>query len=300
MQITGKLWGVLLPFPTPFDEREEVNTLALRSNITRWNDTGVSGYVALGSTGERVHLDERERASVIEAARASTPERMAFIVGVGEQSTRGTIKEANRAAELGADALLVITPGYYRAASSVDSLFKHFSMVADAAAVPIILYSIPQNTGIAIAPGLAARLSAHENIIGIKDSSGDLLNLSEILRLVSEERDDFAIMTGHGGALYPSLAAGARGGILAAACAVPDLCVAVFDAVAQGDHVRALALQKRLSPIARAVTTQYGIGGLKTALDLRGYRGGTVRAPLELPNEAARRKIAELLEASSQ
>lgn len=291
-----KLRGVFLPFPTPFDKEDEVDAAALRANIARWNETGVAGYVALGSTGERAHLDEGERAALIEAARESVPERLAFIVGVGEQSTRATIAEARRTAGLGADALLVITPHFYRGAMTEEALFKHFAAVADAATAPVILYSIPQNTGLSIAPELVARLAAHENIHGIKDSSGDLLNLTEILRLAGG-REDFAVTVGHAGALYAALAAGAHGGILAAGCAVPELCVAIYKAVAAGEHHRALASQKLLAPVARALTTRYGIGGLKAALELRGYRGGPVRAPLAAPDEEARREIARLLDA---
>lgn len=297
--LSRKLRGILLPFPTPFGEGGEVDARAVAANIARWNETGVSGYVALGSTGERAHLDERERASVIEAARSSVPDRMAFVVGAGEQSTRATVAEARRVAAMGADALLVITPHFYRAAMTADALFRHFSEVADASPVPVVLYSIPQNAGgVAVAPELAARLAAHENVAGIKDSSGDLLNLSETLRLVGE-RDDFAVTVGHAGVLYAALAAGARGAILAAGCAAPELCVAVHEAVNNGDHARALALQKLLAPLARAVTTRHGIGGLKAALDLRpGLSGGPVRAPLQAPDEDARREIADLLEAA--
>jgi 4-hydroxy-2-oxoglutarate aldolase len=296
--LAAKLRGILVPFPTPFDVSDEVDLVAIKSNIVRWNKTGVNGYVALGSTGERVHLDERERISVIETARACVPEHLVFLVGIGEQSTRGTIADARRAAELGADGLLVITPGFYRSAASGEALFRHFSSVADASPVPIVLYSIPQNTGVAIAPELAARLAEHKNVVGIKDSSGDLLNLAEILRLVGVPRDDFAVMGGHGGSLYASVAAGASGGILAAGSAVPELCVEIFHALTAGDHARALTLQKALSPFARAVTALYGIGGLKVALDLRGYRGGSVRAPLEAPSENARREIEKLSRAA--
>lgn len=291
-----RLRGILLPFPTPFGEDGEVDARAVAANIGHWAGTGVGGFVALGSTGERAHLDERERAVVIESARAAVPEGMAFVVGAGEQSTRATVAEARRVAALGADALLVITPHFYRASMTADVLFRHFSEVADASPVPVVLYSIPQNAGgVAVAPDSAARLAEHENVAGIKDSSGDMLNLSETLRLAGG-REDFSVMTGHAGLLYAALAAGARGGILAAACAAPELCVAIHDAVAGGDHARALALQKLLAPLARAVTTGHGIGGLKAALDLRpGLSGGPVRAPLRPPGAEALREIADLM-----
>ena len=294
-----RLRGILLPFPTPFGADGEVDARAVGSNIVRWNETGVSGYVALGSTGERVHLDERERAKVVEAARSAAPEDKALVVGVGDQSTRGTVRETRRAADAGADAVLVLTPHFYRGALTQHALADHFSAVADASPVPVILYNIPQNTGVALAPELVASLSRHGNILGVKDSSGDMVNLAETLCLVGERREGFVVMTGHAGVLYPSLCAGAGGAILAAACVAPALCVEIFRATRAGEHERARSLQRRLAPLARAVTTRYGIGGLKAALDVLGYRGGAVRAPLQAPDAEARREIARLLEESA-
>ena len=169
----------------------------------------------------------------------------------------------------------------------------YYLTVADASPVPVLLYSMPDLTGIAIAPETVARLGEHENILGIKDSSSDVLNLAEMLRLVPE---DFAVLTGNGPLLYAALSAGARGAILAVAGIAARLSIAIFAAVAAGKHERALDLQRRLTPLARAVTTRYGIGGLKAALDMLGYQGGMVRAPLSSPGEDARREIARLLE----
>lgn len=294
--LPDRLRGILLPFPTPFGPDGEFDPRSLRANVERWNRAGISGYVALGSTGERVHLDERERAAVVEAARAAVPVGMAFVVGVGEHGTRGTVAEAARAARAGADALLVITPHFYRGAMTGERLRAHFEAVADASPVPLVLYNIPQNTGVALPPETVARLGEHPNIVGIKDSSGNMVNLMEMLRLVGPGRADFVVTTGHAGVLHPALAAGAGGAILAAACVVPRLCVAVFEAARAGDGGRARELQRRLAPVARAVTVGYGIGGLKAALDLLGYYGGPVREPLRAPDEAARREIARLLE----
>lgn len=287
---------MLLPFTTPFDAAGAIDAAALRANIERWNETGIGGYVALGSTGERVHLDEREYAFVIETARACVPREMTFIAGAGQQSTQATIKEVRLAARAGADAVLIITPNFYRAAMNPATLYKHYMTVADASPVPLVLYSIPQNTGIALAPETVARLSEHENIHGIKDSSGEMVGFTETLRLV---RDDFAVLTGHAAVFYPSLAAGAHGAILAAACAAPRLAVAIARAYDAGEHALALRLQRKLAPLARAVTTLYGVGGLKVALELSGYAGGHVRAPLEMPDDDARREIGRLLDASA-
>jgi 4-hydroxy-2-oxoglutarate aldolase len=294
-----KLRGLLLPFTTPFGADGGVDALALCENIKRWNETGVAGYVALGSTGERAHLDERERAAVVETARTCVPESMAFVVGIGEQSTRLASLEAKRAAATGADAVLMLTPHFYRGALTQDALREHFTAVADASPVPVVLYNIPQNTGVVIAPETVALLSRHENIAGIKDSSGDMVNLVEMLRLVGEGRDDFAVLTGHAGVFYASLCAGVRGAILAAGCVAPRLCVEIYDAFRAGDHQRASELQRLLAPVARAVTTRFGIGGLKAALDLLGYAGGLPRMPLRAPDADARAEIARLLEESA-
>jgi len=291
-----RLRGVLLPFTTPFGAGGEVDAAALCENIARWNETGVAGYVALGSTGERVHLDERERALVVESARACVPRELAFVVGVGEQSTRLAIFEARRAADAGADAVLALTPHFYRGALTQDALAEHFAAVADEASVPVVLYNIPQNTGVAIAPETVARLADHPNIVGIKDSSGDVANLVEMLRLAGARREDFAVLTGHAGVFYASLCAGVRGAILAAGCAAPRLSVEIYEAFVRAEHARALELQRRLAPLARALTVRFGVGGLKFALDLAGYSGGRVRAPLRGPGEEARREIARLLE----
>lgn len=265
---------------------------ALRSNLLKWSGTGIKGYVALGSTGERVHLNERERDEMIGTARECVPEGLAFVVGAGQQSVRGSVEDVRRAGESGADAVLLITPHFYRGAMTQDALFKYYWAVADAARVPVLLYSMPELTGVGIAPETVARLSEHENIAGIKDSSGDVINLAETLRLVPEE---FAVLTGNGASLYAALAAGVRGAILAVGCVATKETLAIYEAVRRGEHERARRLQEKLTPLALAVTRRYGIGGLKAALDMIGYTGGHVRAPLEDASETARSEIARLL-----
>ena len=287
--------GILLPVTTPFAADEEFDRRGLTENLNKWNTSGITGYIILGSTGERVNLDEREYVEVIETARQAVPREFAFIAGAGQQSTRGTIREIDVAARAGAEAVLVITPHYYRAAISQDALVSHYTAVADASSIPIILYSMPDLTGITIEPETAARLSAHENIVGIKDSSADVAKLAETVRLVP---DDFAVMIGNGTVFSEALQAGARAGILAVGCVAPQLCVAIYEAVQAGDIDRASAFQAALTPLARAVTKTYGIGGLKAALEMIGYVGGAVRAPLQRPSEVARDEIAQLLHAA--
>jgi 4-hydroxy-2-oxoglutarate aldolase len=288
----SSLRSILLPITTPFGH-DLVDHSALRSNIDRWSTTGIGGYVVLGSTGERVHLDEQEYVAVIETARRVVPQSMAFIVGAGQQSITGSVKEIHKAAVAGADAVLVITPHYYRAAITQEVLVNYYTSVADGSPVPVLLYSMPALTGIKIEPETSARLSEHSNIIGVKDSSNDVEGFAQTVKLCPPE---FAVLTGNGTVLLDALRAGATGAILAVGCVVPEICVEVFNAFNRDDQQRASSLQAKLTPLAAAVTTRFGIGGLKAALDLAGYRGGDVRAPLRPPGDNARTEIASLLE----
>ena len=291
----------MLPITTPFDAAGNVDLAGLSANIAKWNTTGISGYVLLGSTGERVHLDEREYLEVIERARAGVEERPAgltFIAGAGQQSTRGTINEIKRVSEaVNVDAFLIITPHFYRPSITQQALIAHYQSIADASPGPVILYSMPALTGIKIEPETAARLSEHENIIGIKDSSADLDGLRETIKLVG---NDFAVLTGNGTVLSQALSAGACGGILAVGCVSPDICLAIARAVQSGDVATAAKLQAKLTPLAEAVTIRFGIGGLKSALDMKGYVGGTVRAPLRAPDNEARQEICRCLDAAEE
>jgi 4-hydroxy-2-oxoglutarate aldolase len=290
--LTIDLTGLLLPVTTPFKVDEDIDLAGLTANIQRWNNAGLTGYVALGSTGERANLDEREYLQVLDTARRATPETLTFIAGAGQQSTRGTISEVERAAASGADAVLVITPSFYRSAITQAALIDYYSAVADAAKIPVLLYSMPDLTGIAIEPETAARLCQHPNIIGMKDSSNDVARFSRTVQLVGE---DFAMMIGNGTVFADALRAGARGGILAVGCCAPEICLEIYRASEANESERATQLQARLTPLARAVTKTYGIGGLKTAMEMAGYAGGSVRAPLRRPNEEAVAEIKQLL-----
>jgi 4-hydroxy-2-oxoglutarate aldolase len=285
----NSLKGILLPTTTPFDPDGRISTPAITSNIKEWSARGVIGFVVLGSTGERVHLDEREYLEVIEVSRAATDS--VLIVGAGQQSTVNTIKEIKNAARAGAQAVLVITPYFYRPAITQETLINYYTAVADASPVPVLLYSMPPLTGIRIEPETIARLSEHPNITGVKDSSNDVAGFRRTVELCPK---DFAVMTGNGTVLLDALRAGATGGILAVGCVVPEVCVEIFRSFAAGKDAE--KLQEDLTPLASAVTTKYGIGGLKAALDFAGFSGGAVRAPLRAPDEAARAEIKSVLD----
>jgi 4-hydroxy-2-oxoglutarate aldolase len=297
-KLSDKLCGVLLPITTPFHSDGGVDLSGLRSNISKWNETEISGYVVLGSTGERVHLGEDEQLEVIATARDAVTPDLLFIAGVGQQSTRRTIQEIDKlTAAVAVDAVLVITPHFYRAAITQEALLEHYRAVADASPVSLILYSMPALTGIKIEAATAAALSEHPNVFGIKDSSNDIAALLETIELVP---DDFAVLTGNGTVLREALTAEACGGILAVGCVAPELCLEIFRAVKSGDLGRSQRLQGALTPLAAAVTTRFGIGGLKAALDMIGYTGGQVRAPLRAPDDEARGEISRCLKAAEQ
>ena len=293
-----ELCGIFLPITTPFLDNGAIDIEGLRSNILKWNDSRIGGYVILGSTGERVNLSESEQLDVFRETRQLVPTDRVFIAGVGQQSTNGTIAEIEKlAAAVDLDAVLVITPHFYRAAITQDALIAHYTAVADALPIPLILYSMPAFTGIKIEPETAATLSGHPNVIGIKDSSNDIEALRRTIELSG---DDFSVLTGNGTVLRDAFEVGACGGILAVGCVAADLCLEIFQAMRSGDGERARHLQQALTPLAAAVTTRFGLGGLKAALDILGYVGGAVRAPLRAVDEDARAEIRRCLEGASK
>ena len=230
---------------------------------------------------------------MIEIVRDEIPQNLEFVVGAGQQSTRATIAETKTGFSRRSRCVLVITPHFYRPAITQDALVTHFTAVADASPVPVILYSMPDLTGIKIEPETVAQLSAHPNIVGIKDSSADIAGFQKTVTLVPE---DFAVLTGNGTILSTALESGARGAILAVGCVAPMLCLEIYRLVEAGEGDRATAYQEKLTPLALAVTTRYGIGGLKAAMDMMGFTGGAVRAPLKPASAEARAEIAALLD----
>jgi 4-hydroxy-2-oxoglutarate aldolase len=245
----------------------------------------------LGSNGEAASLEESEKLDLVGAARKRAQGRL-VLVGTGLESTASTIALTARAAEAGADAVLVLTPHYYKAQMTSDVLRAHFGAVADASPIPVYLYSVPVFTGIPFPAALAPAMARHPNVAGMKESSGDLALMSRILATVPET---FTVACGSASVLYPALCLGAKAGILAVACCAPDSTAAVYKAFAEGNHERARKLQLALTPLATAVTTTYGVPGLKLAMDLAGLKGGSPRRPLMPAPAAAREELQKLL-----
>lgn len=287
------LSGVIPPITTPF-EKGRVAYARLKENFDRWNRTGLSGYLVLGSNGEAVYLNEREKWKLIEVSRDSIPPNKAMIVGTGLESTRETIRFTNQAARMGADFGLVVTPCYFKGSMKPQILLDHFLSVAEGSRIPILLYNVPQFTGVNMEPELVARLSEHPNIVGIKDSSGNIGQLSEIVHLT---REGFRVFVGSAPVFLPALCVGAVGGLLAVADGVPEECVQIFRLFKAGKLQKARALQHRLTPLAKAVTVKYGIGGLKKLMDIVGYFGGAPRLPLKPVGPEVEEELKGLLAA---
>jgi 4-hydroxy-2-oxoglutarate aldolase len=287
------LHGVFPPLPTPF-AAGEIDAAALRSNAGRLMRTGLRGLVVLGSNGEAPLVDDDEADRALMAAREAVPRDRVLIAGTGRESTRATIAATRRAADAGADAVLVRTPSFFKSQMTTDAFVRHYTAVADASPVPVLLYNYTALTGVNLLPAAVARLAPHPNIAGVKESSGDVAQMAEYLAVSSGEA--FAVLAGSVPTFYAGLCVGAVGGVLALACVLPDACVRVFDLAREGRHDDARALQRRITPLAKAVTVQYGVAGLKAAMEMVGLAGGEPRLPLGPIPADARREIHRQLE----
>jgi 4-hydroxy-2-oxoglutarate aldolase len=288
----ARLRGIFPPVPTSFDAAGDVDVRAIAANVTRLMSTGLSGVLALGSNGEAASLDEGESDRILAAVRAVVPASKVLIAGTGRESTRSTIDACRRAAAIGADVVLVRPPSYYKSQMTSDALVSHFRSVADASPAPVMLYNLPA-TGVTLTLPVVSTLAAHPNIVGLKETSPELERLGQF----AEIGEGFRVLTGWAPVLLPALAMGAAGGILAVANVLPDQTVRLFDHTTAGRQTEALALQRALTPIARLVSSVYGVAGLKAALDLAGFHGGPVRAPLLPVSDREREDIARTLSA---
>ena len=291
---TMDLHGIFPAVTTPFGADGEVSLRHLRDNIGRYNQTRLAGYVLNGSTGESVLLRWEEIERLWETAReAAAPEKL-LIAGTASESTSETIEHTNRAASLGYNAALVRTPHYYKPQMKSEALAEYYLRVADAARIPVMLYSVPIFTQLTVEASVVARVAAHPNIIGMKDSSGNVQGVTEIIAAAPK---NFQMLVGSASTLVESMRRGAVGAILALACALPEICVEVYEASRDGDATRAQSLQQKLTAAASLFGPQYGIAGLKFAMDRLGYYGGPPRMPLLPVDAAARREIDAMLAA---
>jgi 4-hydroxy-2-oxoglutarate aldolase len=289
--MTQPLSGIFPALTTPF-EKGNVSFSKLKSNIEKYNAFNLAGYVVLGSTGEGTMMSESEGLKAIETVRSSAAEGRIVIAGTGSASTQGTVEFANKAAAAGADYGLVVTPFYYKPQMTARVLETYYRTVADHSKIPIILYTVPKFTGLDLPLQTVLALARHPNVAGLKDSSGNLSFVSEVLKAVPPE---FSIFQGHGSLLLPALMLGAKGGILALSNMAPAETVGILKLAKQGDYAGAREAQMQVLTVNQKIVGGYGVPGIKYAMDLLGYAGGDPCPPLQPVDSEAKESIRKLL-----
>jgi 4-hydroxy-2-oxoglutarate aldolase len=291
-EIIANFKGIIPPAVTPFNRRGDIDVRLFRENLRRYTGIGFSGVLVAGSTGEAPFLTGRERLRLVEVARALVRPPELLIAGMAVESTRETLALSREAVARGADAVLLLTPNYYKARMDSAALTGYFRAAADALRRPVIMYNIPQFTGIRMSPDTIAALARHPNIMALKESSGDLAYVRAILGRV---RPGFRVVVGAPLILLDALRAGAAGGVLGLASFAPEICLGVYEAFRRHQMKTARDMQRRLAVLAQKISIPYGIAGVKVALDLCGYAGGPPRAPLVPLEAAGRRAVAAAL-----
>lgn len=291
------LRGVFAPATTPFDPvTGEADAVAMRANLRRWLEVPLAGVLLFGSTGEGPLLDEDEKARLIDATREVVDGGRLLLAGTGAESTRATIRATKAVAAAGADAVLVQPPSYFRPMMTPEALRDHFTAVADASPVPVLLYQVPPRfSTVELPAGLVGELARHPNVVGIKDSHGDLKTIAALVDACGRNAQ---VLAGSGGVLYGSMEAGAVGGILAVSLLVPAECAALAQAFAEGRHADAGRLQERVAPLHRSIVAEMGAPGIKAAMDDLGMHGGAPRPPLKPLRPKDRAKVREALAAA--
>lgn len=289
------LAGIFPPIPTPFTAGGEISYEALSANLERWNGQPLKGYVVGGSNGEFVSQTYDERVSVLKAVRRATPAGRLVIGGSGTQSARATRELTVRMADAGADLVIVVTPSYYKSSMDEDALEAYYEAVADNAPVPVLLYNVPRNTGVDLPLESVVRLSGHPNIVGIKESGGDMVKIG---RMVHECLPGFKVLVGSGGFLLAGLTLGAMGAIGALANIAAPAMAELMRRFSAGDLAGAREIQLRLLEANSAVTSHFGVAGLKAAMDMLGYYGGPVRAPLREIDTSSREDLRAIIQSA--
>lgn len=288
-----KIKGVIPPMITPFDEHDMVDYDKFTENILKWNEYDLAGYLVLGSNSETVYLTEEEKLKLVQITVKHRKKGNIVIAGTGMESTKATIDLTNKAAELGADCALIITPYYYGDKMNDEALINFYTEVADGVKIPIMIYNVTKYTHVNISPYAVGALSKHPDIIGMKDSSGNVSQLIDYKRAVGDE--DFNLMVGTASIWYPALTLGVEGCVLALANCCPGECIEIQKEFVDGNLEKARELYERVFPVNTAVTAKYGIAGLKYACDLLGFQGGYVRKPLIQLKEKEKAELREIL-----
>lgn len=285
--------GVFAPVATTFKSDGDLDLDAFRSNMEWYANSALDGIAIMGSNGEYPSLDPLEKLALIEAGVSAIAGRKQIVAGTGTESTRATIDLTREAASLGADFALVVTPYYYKPRYDRAAYVRHFHAVAEASDIPVIVYVMAAYTGVDLPVDTVVEIASHPNIVGIKDSGG---NAPKVAEMVARTPDDFSVLAGSANFLYPALCLGGKGGVLALGNVAPDLCQEIVRLFKAGEHDKARALQFRLLAPNAAVTTRFGIAGLKAAMEMVGLKGGDPRPPLLPATEAERAQVQQIME----
>ncbi len=287
-----KVRGIFAPIATAFDASGEVDYSTFAENTVAFGATKLSGLVVLGSNGEFTLLSHEEKVKLVETARNHLPAEKMVIAGTGCESFRETLQLTKECAAVGADVALVVTPNYYKKDMNEAALGNFYTMLADASPIPVMIYNMPGNSGVNVPSSLTLKLAAHPNITGIKDSGGNIVQISEVLAKAPE---GFSVFAGSGSYLLATLLLGGVGGTLAVANVVPDYCAEIQENFEKGDIEKARKMQLALLPLNAAVTSRFGIGGMKAAMDMVGFKGGLPRLPILPAGEETKKEIARIL-----
>ncbi len=288
-----KLNGIFPPLPTSFDAREHLAPKKIQSNIRALGKFPLAGFLILGSNGEMVMLSEDEKIAALHAAREAIPAGRLMLAGTGEQSTSATIRLTREAGRAGADAALVLNPFYYKGLMHKEALVAHYHDVAEASTIPVLIYNMPANSGMDMTAGTILAIAEHPNIIGLKDSGGNVVKLGEIS---GKAKNGFQVLAGSAGFLLPALSVGATGGILALANIAPRQCTGIYEAFVTGNNMEAMQLQQRMIQVNTVVTARWGVPALKAAMDHIGLYGGPSRKPIRAMDAASREALPGILE----
>ena len=291
--MTMRIEGVFAPVATPFADDGSINWEMYSRNLKKFAATSLAGIVSLGSNGEYVMLSFEEKLELIKATRKELPKDKVLLAGTGCESLYDTICLTNSAAEAGADVALIINPSYYKSDLTEPVLQKYFEGVADKSSIPVMLYNMPRNTGINLSSNLIIKLSSHPNIKGLKDSSGNIVQISEIIAAVPES---FSVFAGSGSFLFTTTILGGKGGTLAVANVAPDYCAEMYQVSKFGDIEKGRKMQLDILALNNAVTAGFGIGGMKAAMDIAGFYGGLPRLPLQPATDEVKDKIYKMMD----
>jgi len=278
---------------TPFKANGDLDTAAFVSNIEKWNKAKLSGYLVIGSNSETAYLGEDEKLELVRLTCNHAAKDRIVIAGTGLESARETIKLTNKCASLGAHCALILTPFYYGPSMDSKALIRYFTEVANNSDIPIMIYNVSKFTHVNIAADAVAELSRHKNIVGMKDSNGDVPQLASFLRVADTS---FQVMTGTYGAWYPALAMGITGIVSAMANCCPNEIAETQELYDAGKREEAFNLYQRMFPVNAAVTGSFGVAGLKYVCDYLGYSGGHVRNPLADCGESQKEQLRAIVD----